>query len=274
MATINGVNVLELREGFQESIQEGGPRATKLFLCDWGYRYQLANGLLGLSSASGTSISFTPPNVYPESQNLVATSILIRGIGGLYEGPKQIAFDKAVVTAQYGVMPFGTLPGSDPGNLNSFDPSTPLIYCTQELDFGFMAVPLPKRTVFANSKLVDGMTVVRNLAVVTMRITLFRMPYLISASVRQKAGKINSSSFLGCATGTLRYDGTRTHREPQPDGSLAQRTEIAFAYRPEQPWDYVPDPAGTDTWYQAKVNSVSIIPSVSFTDIIPTAYYG
>jgi hypothetical protein len=275
MAVINGANVLELRENFQESIQDGGPRATKSFLCDWAFRYQVANGLMGLATHSGTSISFTSPNVYPESPNLVASTITIRGIGGQYDGPRQIAFDRAVITVQYGVVPFGTLPGSDPGGLNSFDAATPLVYCTQELDFGYMAVPLPRGQVKANSLPVDGHPAVRNLAVVTMRLTLYRMPYLISASVRQKAGKLNSGTFLGCTAGMLRFDGVKTHRDGQSDGSLAQTTNIGFSYRPEQPWNYVPDPGGSSTWYPALyADGATTIPKVSFDDIIPTAYYG
>src|SRR3954469_7744122 len=110
--TIGGIACEELVEGFEEGIHEQGPVATKKYLCAWADRYTVANTFLGLvthSGGVGGSIVLSAPLPYPESQNLYAREIAIGGRGRPSQGTRQLQFDRAVVTVNYGVPQFSYL---------------------------------------------------------------------------------------------------------------------------------------------------------------------
>lgn len=280
MAVISGVTCLELRESFTEGIAEGGPHASKAYLCNWVDRYTVANGLLGLSTLSGGvngTITFTHPYPYPESYNMWAREVSIRGVGKCTQGPRQIAWDKAAILVNYAVPQYSLDQISDPGGLNSFDPSAPLIYASQRLSRGCQVLDLKPGTL----TLQDGLTNPKwqqgygmFIGVNTMHLTLHSLPYLPSATLRAEVGSVNSVAIWGCAIGTLRWDGPDTNRTFNNDGTFTQEVSHAFAHRPIAPWDQVLHPNGTSGWKPLKYNGASILPSFDFHTLIPTAYGG
>jgi hypothetical protein len=288
MATIAGVVVKELMQDLAEGVSvQGGPHATKSYLVpNWTDRYTVANALLfrtTLSGGVGGSIAFQRPASYPDSTNMFAQDISIRGLGRIHQGANQIAFDSAIVTVNYGRTPYNQQQTQDPGGLNSFDPAAPMVYASQELDYSAQVIELKPGTCgYYNG----AITIPLNVGVpyfidlVTMHLTLHKLPYLLPTAFRAKVGSINNAPFFGCATGTLRWDGAKTGTEFLSDGSQTQNTQMTFVHRPAAPWDCIIDPTGaTMNWYQVRrptTGGTSILANrtIDFTTLIPSAYLG
>jgi hypothetical protein len=269
MALINGVLCDELTKDFEEGIGSKGPYATKAYLCDWNQRYTVANAMLGLVSHSGTSIGFTGPMVYPESSNMFAREVRILPVGPQSQGPKQIQWTQAIVEAKFGIWEQSN--ANDNGQ-NSFDQNQPLVYATQEYDFGgqFITIPRSQLKTLAGGNLDQDFG--RIVGVVTYTLTLHKMPFLIGVGARSIVGCINNSTFFGCAPGTLRFDGVKTRRTFDTSGTITQETTLQFAWRPEAEWDKIFTAGG---WTEVITTSGGgVIVSADFTALIPSAYYG
>lgn len=269
MPVIGGVTCQELRESYSERIDDRGPQGTKAYLCDWSDRYAVANTMLGLTTITGGVggvITHAQPMPFPESPNMLCREIQIRGVGEHYQGPSQIAFTKAIISTFYAV------PQYNPNGLNSFDPSSPLTYATQTLDWGASVIDLKSGTL----TLAGGGRLNQNfglfIPVVQMGLRLHRLPYLPPSADRVQVGNVNSDAIWGCPPGTLRFDGMKSQIASNTDGSYLQEVDYAFAYRPVAPWDEILHPNGTTGWTQVRYNGVSILDYVDFYDLIPSAY--
>lgn len=277
MAVIGGVTVYELKQSFQETASQKGISATiAYYVPNWTDRYAVANALLGLTSLSGgTVIGHTSPLAYPDSPNMWATQVTIKGVGRILQGANQIAFTSAVVETSFGIPDFH-FESSAANSNHSFDPTKPYVYATQKLSGGTQIIQLRPGTI----KL-SGATSPHNeayglpVAVVGMNITLHRLPYMPLAATRAKAGNINNAPFWGCATGTLRFDSLDTSITHSTDGTTTQDATYSLVYRPAAAWDYILDPNGSG-WKQVVFvhNSASILTSIDFTTLFPTAYNG
>lgn len=274
MAIINGITVQEMREGFEEGVHDQGPTATKKYLCDWADRFRVANGLLGFSTGAGSggSITMTSPMLYPESANLYAREITIEGKGKATQGPVQIQFAQAVVTVNYGVSSWGPAPLPD----MSIDPGMPFVYATQELDFAREMVTIPKSAVtLANGNKLKDLPYAFPIVQAIMTIGLQRVPYLPAAQVVTAMQRpLNSTTFLGVAPGYLMFNGCKSHRENQSDGSYTQNLTLVFAYRPVLRWDEVFDPNGTSGPQQVRYNGAAILLRSNLATLIPAVYGG
>lgn len=269
--TINGVVCQELVDGLTEGIHEGGPYATKKYLCDWANRYQLANGMLGLVSGTGGAISLFAPQQYPQSLNMWAREVYIEGAGQPTQGPAQLQFPKAVVTVNYGVPKFGILPTPS----ISIDPSNPIIYATQEIDIGMEQFNIP-----ASAVQVLGPTapLAKDVPVYFARaeiaITLHRFPWLPAPLIFGLVGNLNSAKYLGCDVGKLRFNGGRTHLTASTDGTQTQDVTLSFSYRNVARWDYTFHPNGTSGWVAVEDrNSNSLYTLSDLSVLIPSSYY-
>jgi hypothetical protein len=281
MAVIGGVRVYELIRGNSEGLTRSrGPSAAKAYYVpSWYDRFTVANALIGMISytAGPTGITINAPGAYPESANMWAQEITIKGVGVPTQGPRQIAWTSAIVEVTYSPGDFATSASQDPTGGNSFDPAAPLIYCTQSLDFSAQVVTLPRGTCTLN----DGSNTPlaqpygRTVGVISMDLTLHTLPYLVPAANRATVGQINSGAIFGCAIGTLMWKGAQTRREFGPDGLLSQETTLRFANRPEAPWDQVLHPSiPSKGWTQVQYNGASVLQSFDFTTLIPPAYQG
>ena len=274
--TINGVTADELIEGFEEGASRSGLVAQKAYVCDWDSRYGLANGLLGLASGAGGvggSISLAQPHAYPDSPNLYALEVSIRGKGKCTQGAKQQRWEKAIVTAKYGVPEYQTAAGDDPGGMHSIDPASPYVYCTQEMEFGGEYVTIPASAL----KFSDGTVIKQDqslfIATVELSITLQKLPWLPAATILANINKLNNASFLGCATGKLRFDGAKTQRTSSTDGTRTQEVHYKFTYRPVADWNRSYHPNGTSGWVEVQdKNSSPLLSYADLSALIPSAY--
>ena len=273
--TINGIVCQELREGFDEGIHQDGPVATKKFLCDWGDRYAVANGLLGLvthTGGVGGTTTLTTPARYPESSNMFAREISIEGKGKATQGPLQIQFAQAVITVNYNVPQFNYLPNPD----ISLDPTAPYVYATQEIDFGREFVTIEKSAVtLANGHKLKDLPYAFPIAQAVMTIQLHQVPYLPAAQILTAMQRpLNDATFLGVAPGYLMFNGCKSHTEASTDATYTQSLTYVFAYRPILRWDEVFDPNGVDGPQQARYNGAAILLRSDLSSLIPSAYRG
>lgn len=272
---IGGVTCQEIVDGFEEGVQGQGPIATKKYLCDWTDRYALVNGLLGLVSGSGgsnPSVTLTKPFSYPESRNLWAREISIKGAGKPTQGILQIAFPKAIVTVNFGVPSFGYLNYPD----QSIDPGNPYVWATQEIDYGREMVSVPSSTVkFAGGGNFNSNTPYAfPLPHMTMSITLHKVPYLPAAQIwTATKAPLNNATYLGIPAGYLMFRGARTRLEASTDGTYAQEVTFNFAARPTLRWDEAYDTNGTGGPKQVQYNGAAILLRSDLSTLIPSAYH-
>lgn len=278
MAIINGIFVEEL---FRPNVTEtAGLRqpttATKAYrVPNWNDRYQVANGLLGFTSYTGHTPAFVPPLAYPDSPNIRCMDIQIRGLGSCYQGANQIAYTSAVIEANFGLGNFDISLNNDPGGFNSFDPGMPLVYASQSLDWGAQVIEIPGKALtygVGGPKLSVGFP--KFVGVVHMSLTLMRLPYIPPAASRTVPGGVNMAAFFGCPPRTLRFDGFKTDRQYNVDGTVLQDVTMTFAYRPEAAWDKAFNEDGTSGWTAVKYNGISPLTGYDFSTLIPTAYLG
>lgn len=270
--TINGVACDELVDGYGEELDESGPRGSKYYLCDWGSRYTVANGLLGFVTVTGgTTITFTSPTAHPESSNMFARSVRIKGVGRPSQGSVNIAYPKAVVMADFARPTFNMSGTQDPGGTHSIDTATPLIYATQEIDEGGEFVTLPGSSlVFDSGTKIqeDGSLFVPHDEII---ITFHRFPYFPRSTSSLK-GKTNASTFLGCDPEKLLYHGQKVRDSFLSDGTFTHEVTRHWSYRQVE-WNkrLLPDGSGWG-YYKYSSSGARVFPTADFSDLIPTAY--
>ena len=211
MPVINGITVYDLARDLTESASLREPTsATKSYYVPrWTDRYTVANGLIGATNYTGRTVSFVPPLRYPDSNNLSCMDVSIRGVGKFSNGPYQIAWESAIISCHFSLPNFNVSLNVDPGGYNSFDPAAPLIYATQSLDYGAQVVEIPKKALkYAGGGALNvgfGLFV----PIVTMNLTLHRLPYMPPIATRSVAGNVNQYTFWGCARGRSGSTGSR-----------------------------------------------------------------
>ena len=271
---IGGVTCQEIVADFSEGIREGGPVAQKKYLCAWSDRYALANAMLGLTSGTSSgSVSHTNPQQYPESRNMWAREIAIKGVGKPTQGTNQIQFVQAIVTVNYGVPQFGYL--SYPQM--SFDPGQPYVYATQEVHFERQMVTIEGSAV----KLANGhqfnspQPYAVPIPVAKLTISLQKVPYLPWPAIwAAMASPLNTATFLGVGAGYLMLEGADTHEEAATDGTYIQNVTYSFAARQILRWDEVFDPDGSSGAQQVRYNGSAILGRSDLSTLIPSAYLG
>jgi hypothetical protein len=270
--TIGGALCEELVEGLQEGIDERGPFAAKKYLCNWGDRYAVANGLLGLVTATGQAATFTVPMRYPESANMFANRVVsIEGKGKPTQGARQLQFPYAVVTASFGIPAYQFLPTP----AMSIDPQTPFVYATQEIDIGLDSYTIPASAVQVSggAPLAKDQTITYAKAEISL--TMHRFPYDPSQDIFGMTGALNIVSFLGCEAGKVRFNGGKTSDTASSDGTFTKDVSLSFSYRKIARWDYRFHPNGTSGWVALQDKSGNNIYTLAdFNDLIPDFYRG
>ena len=269
--TIGGVVCQELVQGYTEGAGAQGLQSTKRYLCDWSNRYLVANSFLGLTLASGGIGSFlniTSPLPHPESPNIIAREVFLEGAGTPTQGTKQLQFPYAIITVNYGVNTWNAFPSDDPYGNFSFDPQQPYIYASQELEWSAEFVNITNQNLqFSDSTPLPGKYGTR-IPNATLVLTLHRLPWLPMGNVINYVGKLNVSTWLQCAAGTLRFDGAGTQRTAATDGSRLQEVTYKFTYRSAAPWDYAYN-GKAKAWQQVQVVGTGTPPILSRIDLSP-----
>jgi len=271
---VDSITAQELIAGNTEGGSNRGPDATKSYLVEWHDRIPFANALLGFSSGSGPSsgIGFQPPHQHPEVTNAWAQRVTMRGVGKPSQGPKQIQFEKAIVTVNYG---FPEFPGFnfatiDPQGQQSFDPATPFTYATQEFDFGGEYQTIPGSFCQFEDGTIIKERVTEFIGITKMNLTLHWMAYL-PRNVLSYNGRTNDRTFLTGAPGKVRFEGARTSIAFQSDGSARQEVHLSFTYRDVAPWGFVRRKVGE--WEEVLTQTADpIVERKNLMDLIPDAY--
>ena len=260
MPSLASIDYVHAISGFNKGIDAQGPYYNVEYLIgSWDNGDDFANALVGIGQDE--------PHRYPLSPNLVCTSAVVAGRGRVElntDGYPRYQ-DGARITATYRSSGSGLAFGGsfsnvvldDPGYAHQIDPATPLVWCTQELDFGSQSLSVPNTSYVWES---DGASaqipVVLDVFETTMVLTFHRRASLPTALIRATRGRLNNATFLGAATETVLFVGAQTTREASTDGSVTQRVRLVFKERDESwnkflrpgkmpsaaaSWDYLKD---------------------------------
>jgi hypothetical protein len=251
-----------------------GPSARKGFICNWGDRYTVARGLLGLNTATlvGGRITISVPAHFPEIPYMYCHTIEFEPKGAPFEGAVQAAWPKVIVWANYKCTPWNFSGIDDPGGQNQF-PGANYIYAEQQLNSSAEYLTVPGHsTLFKTSGKPTGADFGFRIALVDMIITFHRVPYLPAAQAFSLAGLINNAPFLGVDTGKCMFNGYRTHQTRNTDGTVA--TDVTAMYQARSiRWDYGFD--GAAPRFDQVVWPDGTTPFIQSTDLtvtVPSSY--
>lgn len=240
----------ELQEGLEEGYsQDQGVFARKVFLVNWQDRFAFAQAMAGTSSTpspGGTWIRAIPyPYPDPTAGNaLYAKSLSIVPEGDCVTPNSPIQWTKARITVTFGALTWDALPGDDPLGLNSFsqDPSenASLQFASQELRFSeeYYEIPNSCATYVSDGSPFNGPARGRT-SIHHMVITWHRYPLIPMTLLRSYVDRVNQSTFLGCAQGTVMLEGVNTTRDMTSDGTITQKVQMNFKWR-QNDWNAKP----------------------------------
>lgn len=266
------VPFVELGEefGWERGQNDSGPYAKKPYLIAWADQnrfFQDLRGVNGLTTVNHGDWSWTGPLLYPDSptDNIYATGISVKSVGQIV-GSDPIQYTYAIVLVSFTRLTWdANQQESDPFGFNSFGQTeaeiAALAGASQELDFGYQEIPIPKSALkFASDGLAVTQHAVLRVALVVMNVTWERMPYMPLPQVQQYAGTVNNATFLGAGVGQVMFDGGKSQRQVMADGSVVQRLQMVFRYRsvsfqkmvrPDTgAWDTVQKPNGSNLFTQ------------------------
>jgi hypothetical protein len=256
MGTLSEIAYATTVEYFGKGIDGQGPYYdVRYVIDDWDQTDTFANALMGYEG-QGT------PHRHPLSPNLVCTEAVVGGLGTpiLNAGGEPSYGAGGLITARYrcpAVSMGGGFfePRDDPGYVHQIDPNTPLLWCSQELDFEDEIFTYPGGYLKWESddrKINSPMTV--TITNIVMTLTFHRLPYLPITKLKAARGKINSTRFLGADPFRVLFKGGKTQRDFDTAGRTTQKVQMVFIERPENwqkmlrddkfVWDYVVDEDG------------------------------
>ena len=243
---------------FAKGIDQNGPfYRVEYDIGNWSDTDAFINALLGAATVTGGpggTVVRISPHQHPLSPNLYCQSAeVVEGVGKPLtnvNGYPSYA-EGAIIRAEYRAPRYDIV--SNPNN--SFDPSptSPITYATQELDFGTETYTIANNQYLFSSgpevgKLL-GIPARIQIPLTTMVLTFERLPYIPMVAARAKRGRVNSSTFLGAAAGLVLFEGCRSSRSFNTDGSIVQSIQMVFKERDAaNPWNSMPSRRDA-TWY-------------------------
>lgn len=209
----------------------------------------MVNALMGQRTATGLVINSFSPHQHPLSPNLYCKSAdVLEGLNGPtlnslgYPGYN----GGALIRCEYRPLMFDVV--SQPEQ--SFDQSglEPIVWATQELDFGSQIYTINRATYMYTSGPagVNGkpsqVPVKIEVPLTTLVLTYERTPYMPMVAARALRKRVNTMTFLGAAPGLVLFDGCKTTRQFNADGSIAQKIQMIFQERDAlYPWNSLPN---------------------------------
>jgi hypothetical protein len=232
--TLAGITYVHTIQYFAKGIDGQGPYYDVAYqIDDWSDSDDFANALVGIGTDA--------PHRHPLSTNLVCVSAVPEGKGRPTlnsDGLPQYA-GGATVRATYrspGVAfggSFSNVALDDPGNAHQIDPTTPIVWCTQELDFAVETLSTPNSTYYWEADSAPAQVPVQvDIPILTLVLTFHRRASLPVSVVRGLLGKVNENTFLGAPDQTVLFRGARTTREASTDGTVTQKVQLTFQQRP------------------------------------------
>ena len=150
--------------------------------------------------------------------------------------------DGALIQAEYRAAKFDFGPLNYNSQNNQIDPSTPLTYCTQEIDF--------TQEIFTINEHEAGPFPAKiRIPITILSLTFHKVPYMPMTAVRARRGCVNSTTFLGSAAGLVLFKGAQTTRQWNDDGTIVQEVKMVFEERGSAyPWNSGPSILNPYTW--------------------------
>jgi hypothetical protein len=236
---------------FRKGIDENGPyyQVTYLFN-DWTQADDVANSLRGYTIRTGGATIRVPPHQHPLSPNLYCVEAHVEGLSPVLGGSSGLPnfVGQFTVTATYRGISYA--PGGTPDTNNNIDPSTSILWATQELDYDTEVYTIPNHTfVYQSDKKKSIVPMTLQVPITVMMVTFYQLPYLPTAAIRTARGRVNNATFLGVASECLLFKGGRCTREFNTDGNIANRCTLIFHERnSDQGWNKVPRHDNFGTW--------------------------
>lgn len=223
-----------------KGIDEQGPYyRVSYYFADWSVSDDVANQLRGYTQRAGSVTLRVPPHTHPLSPNLFCVDVEIEPCGIPTLNASGLPYYTGGFLANATYRPVVYVPGGaaqDPGYANQIDPTTPILWASQEFDYRVERLPFGENRYTWD----DGVTpteipVEERIGVSTLIITYHQLPYMPSSTIRSLRGKINTSTFLGASAGCVLFEGGKTFREFNTDGTITNRCTLVFQER-DQDW--------------------------------------
>lgn len=277
MSTALPVPYVHLTRYFNKGIDQRGPYyKVEYFIESYSDTDTFVNALLGKRTLTGTTISSISPHQHPLSPNLFCVEAeVVEGLNGpaLNSNGYPAYNGGAVIRAEYRSLTWDVV--SQPQN--SFDNSgvEPVLWATQELDFGAETYTINNGTYTyqagPNSGKPTSVPVKITIPLTTMVLTYERLPYLVMSALRSLRRRVNTMTFLGASAGLVLFEGARTTRQFNTDGSIAQKTQLVFQERDSAyPWNSLPA-RNSLAWYAVQDGSGNTMYQTA--DLTPLAQF-
>lgn len=230
----------ECYKGFDE---QGLFYRVRYYFDDWADSDQILAELIGTQTYDGTSVVRNVPHQHPLNPYLYCRSAEIVGSGppALNTNGYPSYTGGFFVSAVYRPAIWSGSFSTSPQELyQQIDPATPVLWCTQELDFDTEIYTVPNHSYkFASDNKLAGIPVKLTLGITTMRLTFHSLPYLPATQLRAARGRVNTTTFLGAGAGFVLFRGGQTRRESASDGSTVQQVTLILQERDVE-WNKVP----------------------------------
>jgi hypothetical protein len=253
MGTTLPFNYAHMWEEMFKGIDEQGPYYEVIYLFDdWANSDAIINDLLGVTTYTNATTFRGLPHQHPLSPNLYCRSARCEGMGGpVLNGQGYPKYDSGFkIRATYRIpVPFGAMQTSDdPNGLQQIDPDTPLLWCSQELDFDTDWHVLPTSQLkYQSDGMYAGIPAKIQVGVTTMILTFHRVPFMPATKIKTYRGRTNNATFLGSSQDCVLYSGGKVTREWSTDGTVNQKVQLTFRDR-DQGWSKVPRRDNPNTW--------------------------
>jgi hypothetical protein len=250
MATTLPVGWIHTANYFSKGIDARGPYyKVEYMIADYADTDLMVNAMLGKVTLSGTTVSYVGPHQHPLSPNLLCQSAeVVDGLGGPQLNAAGFPYYKgqALIRAEYRAPTWDAEAAPE----QSFDAATPVVYATQELDYGTETYTTPAGVYgFVGSGLPTNIPIKYTIGITQMVLTYVKLPYLPMGVVRRLRNRVNSQTFLGADPGCVLFRGAKTHRDFNTDGSILQQVQLAFDERDSlYPWNSAPGIITPSVW--------------------------
>ncbi len=266
------INYAHAWETMIKGIDDQGPYYTVSYrFANWSDADDVANQLRGYTSRAGTTTIRVGPHQHPLSSNLCCMDVALEGCGSPILNSSGLPSYSGGFLAHctYRSPPYSPYQTQDPNNANQIDPTTPVLWCTQELDFEEEVYVLERNQyVWESDGKASKIPVKVTVGVTSMNFTYHQLPYLPMATLRSLRNKVNNATFLGAATGMIWFKGLRTVREKGTDGTVSQRVQMVLKerevewnkyLRDDGTWDYLKNPSNNRVLAAADLSPLLVI---------------
>lgn len=262
---------VHLVDEFAKGIDSGGPYVIAHYYFDeFVDSNSVLDQLKGTVVKIGEGTFRSLPHAHPQYPWLFCVAARCLGVGEPRLNPSGYPDYKGgfAIEAEYraGVGEAIPAPGGNESD-HQIDPAEPILWCTQDLDFGTEAVIIPHHSYYwaAAGGLADVPLKIE-IPIVTMTLTYHRLPYLPMAKIRGKVGFVNDAPLLGCNAETILFPGAKTIRDVSSDGSITQKVQVVTKYKPTGwnrflrkdalVWDELVDSAGNKPYKSTDLSVV------------------